>query len=105
MRYEIILAFEAKEDFEALSAYDRAAVRDGMEKHLRYQPTKTSRSRLKRLRGMRRPQYRLRVDDNRVFYDVRDGVVEVLAIIPKAKAVEWLERYGVSTSPDEESSR
>ncbi len=105
MRYEIILALEAKEDFEALSAYDRAAVRDGMEKHLQYQPTKTSRSRIKRLRGMRRPQYRLRVNEHRVFYDVGDGVVEVLAIIPKAKALQWLERYGVSSSPDKESNQ
>jgi mRNA-degrading endonuclease RelE of RelBE toxin-antitoxin system len=104
MRYEIILASEAKEDFVALSAYDRAAVRDGMEKHLRQQPTRTSRSRVKRLRGMLRPQYRLRVDDTRVFYDVGDGVVEVLAIIPKARAVEWLERYGVNSSPGEGSS-
>ncbi|MBI3786263.1 MAG: type II toxin-antitoxin system RelE/ParE family toxin [Deltaproteobacteria bacterium] len=105
MRYEIILSFEAKEDFEALSAYDRGAVRDGMEKYLRHQPTKTSRSRIIRLRGMRRPQYRLRVDDKRVFYDVSDRVVDVLAIIPKAKTVEWLERYGESTSPEEESSQ
>ncbi|MCK6557348.1 type II toxin-antitoxin system RelE/ParE family toxin [Candidatus Binatia bacterium] len=105
MRYEIILAVEAKEDFEALSAYDRAAVRDGMEKHLRYQPTRTSRSRIKRLRGMRRPQYRLRVDDTRVFYDVSDGVVEVLAIIPKAKAAEWLGRSGARILPEEESSK
>jgi len=73
-----------------------------METHLRYEPTKTSRSRIKRLRGMRRPQYRLLVDDNRVFYDVSDLAVEVLAIVPKAKAAEWLERYGKSGSENEE---
>ena len=28
--------------------------------------------------------------DIRVFYDVWEGVVEVLAIIPKARATDWL---------------
>src|SRR4030095_605923 len=45
--------------------------------------TKTSKSRIKRLRGLRRPQYRLRVDNTRVFYDVIDEAVAVLAIVPK----------------------
>ncbi len=94
MRREIILASEAKEDFKALKAADRAAVRDAMEKHLRHEPTKTSRSRIKRLRGMRWPQYRLRVDDIRVFYDLTDQAVEVLAIVAKAEAAAWLDRHG-----------
>lgn len=94
MRYEIILAPEAKEDFKALKANDRAAVRGAMEQHLRHEPTKTSRSRIKRLRGMRRPQYRLRVEEVRVFYDVIDKAVEVLAIVAKSEAAAWLERHG-----------
>ncbi|MFI5364761.1 MAG: type II toxin-antitoxin system RelE/ParE family toxin [Candidatus Binatia bacterium] len=94
MRREIILAPEAKEDFKALKATDRAAVRDPMEQHLRYEPTKTSSSRIKRLRGMRRPQYRLRVEEVRVFYDVTAEAVEVLAIVAKSKAAEWLQRHG-----------
>ena len=103
MRHEIILAPEAEEDFNALEAYDRAAVRDAMEKHLRYEPTKTSRSRIKRLRGMRRPQYRLLVAEHRVFYDVTAEAVEVLAIVSKSEAAEWLERYGEPTVDSEES--
>jgi mRNA-degrading endonuclease RelE of RelBE toxin-antitoxin system len=94
MRREIILAPEAKEDFKALIATDRAAVRDAMERYLRHEPTKTSRSRIKRLRGMRRPQYRLRVQEVRVFYDVTDEAVEVLAIVAKSQAAVWLERHG-----------
>ncbi len=54
----------------------------------------TSKSRIKRLRGLSRPQYRLRTEDIRVFYDVNEGTVEVLAIISKDKAEEWLERCG-----------
>lgn len=94
MRREIILAPEAKDDFKALKSNDRAAVRDAMEKHLRHEPTKTSKSRIKRLRGIRRPQYRLRVDDVRVFYDVTDEAVEVLAMVRKSEAAAWLERHG-----------
>ncbi len=65
-----------------------------MERWLRHEPTKISKSRIKRLRGMRRPQYRLRVEDVRVFYDVTDAAVEVLAIVTKSEAAAWLARHG-----------
>jgi mRNA-degrading endonuclease RelE of RelBE toxin-antitoxin system len=101
MRYDIILAPEAVEDLRSLKANVRAEVQDAIERHLRREPTKASKSRIKRLRGLSRPQYRLRVgDDIRVFYDVTEDVVEVLAIVPKSEIKEWLERYGES---DEES--
>lgn len=102
MRREIILAPEAQEDYGALKALDRAAVRDAMEEHLRYEPAKTSRSRTKRLRGIRRPQYRLRVEDVRIFYDVTDASVEVLAIVPKPEAAAWLGRHAQREEETEE---
>ena len=83
MAYEIVLAPEAVDDLKRLKANVRAAVRAAMEAHLRHEPTKTSRSRIKRLRGIRRPQFRLRVDEVRVFYDVSDEAVEVLAVVAK----------------------
>lgn len=102
MRYNIILAPEAVEDLRCLKANVRGPVQDAIEGHLRHKPTKTSRTRIKRLRGLSRPQYRLRVgDDIRVFYDVTDDTVDVLAMVPKSEANEWLERYGES---DEESA-
>ena len=64
-----------------------------MERHLRHEPTRISKSRIKRLRGVRRPGYRLRVGDIRVFYDVSDAVVEVVAIIPKEQADRWLSEW------------
>ena len=94
MRYAIVLAPEAQEDYRALDAHIRSEVRDALETHLRHEPTKTSRSRIKRLRGLARPQYRLRVGDVRVFYDVSQSTVEVLAIVLKSQAQEWLERFG-----------
>ena len=102
MRYEVILAPEVVADLRCLKANVRIQVQDAVERHLRHEPTKTSKTRIKRLRGLSRPQYRLRVgDDIRVFYDVTDDTVEVLAIVPKSEANQWLERYGES---DEESS-
>lgn len=93
MSREVILAHEAAEDLKALRAYERAAVEDAMERHLKQEATKTSKSRIKRLRGVQHPQYRLRVGDVRVFYDVTEEAVEVLAIIPKSEAAAWLDRY------------
>jgi mRNA-degrading endonuclease RelE of RelBE toxin-antitoxin system len=96
MRYEIVLAPEAVEDLRALSARARATVRAAIERHLRHQPAKTSRSRIKRLRGLSQPQFRLRVGDVRVFYDVTADAVEILAIVSKAEAAAWLKRKGVA---------
>jgi len=94
MRYDIILSPEANEDFKRLSAHERAKIRDLMEVHLRHEPTKISKGRIKRLRGLTRPQYRLRIDEFRVFYDVGKNTVEVLAIITKSHATRWLEKAG-----------
>jgi mRNA interferase RelE/StbE len=94
MKYEIILSPEAVEDLRRLSAGQRTAVREAMERNLRYEPMRLSRSRIKRLRGLSRPQYRLRVDEIRVFYDVTGDRVEVLAVIPKVDVGDWLREQG-----------
>jgi len=94
MVFEIILAPEAVEDLRRLTANVRALVRTALETHLKHEPKKTSRSRIKRLRGLLLPQYRLRVGEVRVFYDVSGTTVEVLAIVPKAEAESWLAQFG-----------
>jgi mRNA interferase RelE/StbE len=68
--------------------------KDALETHLRHEPTKVSKSRIKRLRGLSRPQYRLRVDEIRVFYDIAATEVEVLAIVAKSEAEQWMEKFG-----------
>lgn len=90
MPFEIVLAPEAVEDLRRLPAN----VRTALETHLRHEPKKTSRSRIKRLRGLLRPQYRLRIDEVRVFYDVSVTTVEVLAIVSKSEAESWLAQFG-----------
>jgi mRNA interferase RelE/StbE len=90
MRYSIILSPEAIQDLHRLKASHRSAVSHAIETHLRHEPRKESKSRIKRLRGVRRPGYRLRVGDVRVFYDVSENTVEILAIISKPEAISWL---------------
>ena len=97
MRHEIILAPEAVEDLEALRANVRTEVKAAIERHLRHEPTKQSKSRIKRLRDLSRPQFRLRVGHVRVYYDVKAAGVEVLAIVEKGHAQPWLEREGEKT--------
>src|SRR6266487_1394091 len=94
MRYEIVLAPEAVEDLKSLKAPIRASVKAGIEIHLRHEPAKESKSRVKRLRGLSRPQYRLRIDEIRVFYDVKETTVEILAIVSKTEAQKWLDKEG-----------
>jgi mRNA interferase RelE/StbE len=94
MRFEIVLAPEAVEDLKGLKAKLRSEVRRALETYLRHQPKKTSRSRIKRLRGVSRPEFRLRVGEVRVFYDVSEGTVEVLAIVAKSEAQSWLSQFG-----------
>lgn len=90
MRFEIVLSPQAVEDLVGLKANIRAAMRDALETHLRHEPTKTSRSRIKRLRGVGRPHYRLRVGEVRIFYDVSGTTVAILAIVAKSEAERWL---------------
>jgi mRNA-degrading endonuclease RelE of RelBE toxin-antitoxin system len=99
MRFEIVLAPGAVQAMRALAAGRRAEVRDAIETHLRHEPRKVSKSRIKRLRGLSQPQFRLRVGEIRVFYDVTNEAVEVLAIVTKDEAQAWLDQEGTS-DPD-----
>ena len=83
MRYEIVFAPEALRDVQRLKAHLRSAVRDAIETSLRYAPTQVSQSRVKRLKGLSQPQFRLREGEVRVFYDVGDSTVDILAVISK----------------------
>ena len=94
MAFEIVLAPEAAQVLRKLPGHLRAWVKDAIERHLRYEPTKVSKSRIKRLRGLSQPQYRLQVGDMRVFYDVTETAVEILAVVTKVQAQAWLKEKG-----------
>jgi len=94
MAFDILLAPEAVEDLRRLAANVRATVRDAIQTHLRHEAAKISRSRIKRLRDLDQPQYRLRIGEVRVFYDIKEETVEILAVLPKSEATKWLEQLG-----------
>jgi mRNA interferase RelE/StbE len=104
MPYDIRLTEESKGDIKALRPFERQKALDAIEQHLRYEPNKESRSRIKRLRDLAKPQYRLRVDDIRVFYDIVDNTVEIIAVISKSQAIEWLAREGLTTEVGDQRS-
>jgi mRNA-degrading endonuclease RelE of RelBE toxin-antitoxin system len=87
MAYEIVVAPDAASALKHLPAPVRTGVKEAIERHLRHEPTKVSKSRIKRLRGLSQPQYRPRVADIRVFYDVTETHVQILAIVTKAEAL------------------
>ncbi len=94
MSFEIELVREAKEDLKRLRKTDQVKLLDRIEKHLTHEPTRQSRSRIKRLGGVVFPPFRLRVDEFRVYYDVDEAEQKVViyGVIRKADAEDWLAR-------------
>ena len=91
--HEIALKPSAIRDLDGLRRFEAAAVADGMENFLTHEPTKESKSRIKRLRGVQMADYRLRVGDYRVFYSVDSARsrVEVLRVLHKRQSAEFYE--------------
>ena len=93
--YTILLKCSAIADLDALRKYDATQIADAMEKHLLHDPTKESKSRIKRLRGIRNPDYRLRVGDYRVFYVVDQDArrVDVLRVMHKDQTLPYYKEF------------
>ena len=95
MPYIIDFEAGALEDLKALRKGERVKVLKAIEEHLTYEPTRQSKSRIKRLRPGTRPPYRLRVDAFRVYYDVQmeDQTVTIYGVVDKARSLEWLTAF------------
>ena len=88
MPYKIRLSPQAITDLEQLRPFDRTAILDQIGRVLSINPTLESKARVKRLREPAPTQYRLRVADFRVFYDVEEDRVEILRITSKEAAAQ-----------------
>ncbi len=96
MRYKIRFFSDAVDDLRSLKVNARAKILDTIEQCLRYEPDRESKSRIKRLQGFSSPQYRLRVDEYRVHYDITERTtVEIISVVTKEQSANWLEREGV----------
>jgi mRNA-degrading endonuclease RelE of RelBE toxin-antitoxin system len=92
MVYEVILKPSAERDLERLRKYDAVLVVDGIEKYLTRDARMESKTRIKKLRGMVEPDYRLRIQDFRIFYTVDDaGKVWILRILHKDDTKQFYE--------------
>jgi mRNA-degrading endonuclease RelE of RelBE toxin-antitoxin system len=93
MPFEIEVTQEAERDLDNVRPFYRRQILDTIESHLQHAPTRTSRSRIKRLRSVQSPEYRLPVGEFRVFYDVNEPKqrVTVLRILGKEEALRYLE--------------
>jgi mRNA-degrading endonuclease RelE of RelBE toxin-antitoxin system len=90
MPYEVRYSNEAVEQLKKLRAFDQVAILDQMEQVLSINPTLESRSRVKRLREPTPTQYRPRVGEFRIFYDVDQETVLVVQILTKQDSIEYL---------------
>jgi mRNA interferase RelE/StbE len=90
MRFEVRYSDEAVEKLKALRAYDRVAIMDQIEQVLMVNPTLESKARVKLLRQPAPTQYRLRVGEFRVFYDVVQAFVLVIQILSKEESIAYL---------------
>lgn len=89
--YKIHLKPSAIDDLDRLSKSRAVEVADAIGRFLAYEPARTTSSRIKRLRGLSDPDYRLRVGEMRVFYSIdEDGrVVEVLRVMHKDETAAY----------------
>jgi len=90
MPYEIRYSNEAVEQLKKLRVYDRTAILDQIGQILTVTPTVVSKSRIKRLRETAPTQFRLRVGEFRVFYDVEEEAVLIIQILSKQDSIEYL---------------
>ncbi len=82
----------------ALRRFDQVAILDAIERHLAAQPNRVSRASIKKLEPPVLADYRLRVGDYRVFYNVDEdrGIVLIVAI--RHKGGKTLEETAHGTS-------
>ena len=90
MAFQVNYSVEAIQQLKKLSAFDRGAILDEIDQVLTVNPTLESKARVKLLRQPAPTQYRLRVGEFRVFYDVDGQTVLVIQILSKQAAIDYL---------------
>jgi mRNA-degrading endonuclease RelE of RelBE toxin-antitoxin system len=89
--FEVELKTEATRALRRMKRFHAVQVLGAIETHLRFEPERTSRSGIKKLRGKQRTAFRLRVGEYRVFYDVFEKLVTVVAILHKSETPSFYE--------------
>jgi mRNA interferase RelE/StbE len=86
--FKVAYATEAADDIRQLRAFDRRTVLEGIERYLMHEPGRISRSRIKLMIQPFWSQYRLRLDEFRVYYDLDIAArrVSILRVLKKTTA-------------------
>ncbi len=101
MAYTVEFARSVWDDLKSFRKGDQVRVLEAIEVHLTQEPTRQSKSRIKRLRPGTRPPFRLRVDNIRVYYDVVEDAQKVIVygIVEKERSLEWLASFDREEEP------
>jgi mRNA-degrading endonuclease RelE of RelBE toxin-antitoxin system len=93
MAFHIEITAEAENDLDRIRPFHREQILDEIEAQLRFTPMQVSRSRIKRLRLIDSPAFRLRVDEYRIYYDVDETtmIVVILRVLSKQDSQNYLQ--------------
>lgn len=96
MAFDIEITHSAERDLDRLRAFHRSKILGALEQYLCHAPTQVSHSRIKCLRLMGSPAYRLRVDNYRVYYDADEveQIATVLRVLHKQDSFDYLRATG-----------
>jgi mRNA-degrading endonuclease RelE of RelBE toxin-antitoxin system len=86
MRYAVRYSQVALDALARLRPFDRRAILNQIDRLLTANPTLQSKARIKRLRQPAPTEYRLRVGEFRVLYDVSEQSVTIVLILSKEEA-------------------
>jgi mRNA interferase RelE/StbE len=98
--FEIRFKQAAHDALGRLKKYHARQIVAAIELNLRHEPERISRTAIKRLRGkhgrsgpsLQRATYRVRVGDYRVFYDVGEDTLSVVAVLHKSETAGFYEQ-------------
>ena len=83
--FKIVFKSEAIRQLKKMKRYHARVTLEAIERHLKEEPEKTSRTSIRRLRGHQQTTFRLRAQEYRVFYDVIEDRVKVVQILHKSE--------------------
>jgi mRNA-degrading endonuclease RelE of RelBE toxin-antitoxin system len=90
MAYVLRYSVESIERLKNLAAHDRAEILDQIKRILAVNPTLVSKAKVKLLKQPAPTEYRLRVREFRVFYNVEEENVLIATILSKEDAISYL---------------
>ena len=101
--YAIDFESDALKELRLLRKADQVKILAAIELHLVQEPTRQSKSRIKRMRSGTRPYYRLRVDQFRVYYDVlaEAMLVIIYGIVDTEQSLAWLDTFAKKFSGEQ----